>query len=414
MKNIFDIAVIGAGPAGMMAGISAKTKNKNNKVCILEKNTTLGKKLLLTGKGRCNVTSSKNISDIIAAFGKRGRFLSGALSRFSNQDLMDFFEKRGVELKVERGDRVFPKTDRSATILYCLARELKKKNARIIFGFNVKKIIKKDQYFQIASKREIILAEKLIIATGGKSYPQTGSTGDGYKFAKTFGHTTIKPQPALTPLIADNANVISLAGLSLKNVELSFLANEEEFAKVFGEMLFTHNGISGPIVLQSSWKVFEQLSLGKTIMAQIDLKPRLDKATLRKRIQQEIQTAPKKEYQSMLATLLPKLMVPVAITITKISKHHQNSTLTPVQINTLIGFLKSFEFEIAGVESIKRAIVTHGGVDTAQINSKTMESKKVAGLYFAGELICLDGPTGGYNLQKAFSTGWVAGMFAAQ
>ena len=412
MNNIFDIAIVGGGPAGMMAAISAKTSD--NKVCILEKNNSLGKKLLLTGKGRCNVTTSKTVDEIIEAFGEKGKFLSGALSRFSNSDLMNFFESRGVELKVERGERVFPKSDKAETILNCLKDELRKKKVRIISNFVVGDISFRDGVFEVVSKQKTIQAKRLIIATGGKSYPQTGSTGDGYKFAAKFGHSIITPIPALASLIVENSNVNSLVGLSLKNVRLSFLADGKVFSEGFGEMLFTHRGISGPIVLPASRMVYEQMKEGKKVTAQIDLKPALDEITLKKRIQREIESVPKKEFRSLLNTLLPRLLVSYFLIISKIDKHQQNSTLTKIQIESLISFLKNFEFEITKTAPLKTAIVTHGGVPVTEINPKTMESKIAPGVFFAGEVIALDGPTGGFNLQKAFSTGWVAGKFASK
>ncbi|MCX6706048.1 MAG: NAD(P)/FAD-dependent oxidoreductase [Candidatus Woesebacteria bacterium] len=411
MNEIFDVAIVGAGPAGMMAGISSKTSG--NCVCILEKNDQAGKKLLISGKGRCNVTTSKDIHEIVTAFGENGKFLYGTLSQFSNQDVINFFESREVPLKEERGDRMFPVSDKSISILNCLLFELKKKNVNIFYNFSVKKITKNNSHFKISDGENIVIAKKIIITTGGKSYPETGSTGDGYRFAESFGHNVVRPVPALVPLIVHSGKLNSLAGLSLKNVELTFTSNGEVFSHEFGEMLFTHKGISGPIVLKLSKKVYLELTGGNKVTAKIDLKPKLDETTLRQRIIREIQTAPKKEYQSLLATLLPKLLITYAIYVTKIDKHHQSSTLDKTQITSLINFLKNFTFEIDGVESIDNAIVTHGGVDIKEIDRKTMESKITPGVYFAGEIICLDGPTGGFNMQKAFSTGYVAGKSAS-
>lgn len=408
----YDVAVIGAGPAGMMAAITAK--NDNNRICLLEKNSTAGKKLLISGKGRCNVTTSKDIDEMVKAFGENGGFLYGVLSQFSNQDVIDFFESRGVALKEERGDRIFPVSNKSSSILYCLLEELKKRGVSLIYNFDIKKITKdNNDYFKIANGKGCILSRKVIIATGGKSYPQTGSTGDGYRFAKIFGHEVIKETPALVPLIVKNDDLNQLAGLSLKNVELKFISNGEVFAHEFGEMLFTHKGISGPIVLKMSKKVYQELAGGNVVTAIIDLKPKLDGSTLKKRIISEIQIAPKKEYQTLLATLLPKLLIPYAILITQIDKHQQSSTLNKIQIASLNSFLKNFSFKIDDVESIDNAIVTHGGVNILEIDRKTMESKITPGLYFAGEIICLDGPTGGFNMQKAFSTGYAAGKWAS-
>ena len=407
MNNVFETAIIGGGPAGIMAGINAKTNQ--NSVVILEKNQSLGKKLLLTGKGRCNLTTAKEVSQIIDAFGKKGKFLYGALTRFSNKNLMQFFEKKGIKLKVERGERVFPQSNKSITILNCLKKELEKNNIQIYFEFNVNKVTLKNNLFNLVSKKESILAKKLIIATGGQSYPQTGSTGDGYKFAQSLGHKIIKPHPALVPLIVADKNITSLAGLSLKNVVLQLSTENKIFSKKFGEMLFTHQGISGPIVLESSKEVYKQLNKRKRVLAKIDLKPSLNKNVLKKRIHREIHKIPKKEYKNLLKLLLPRLLISAALKITKIDKHKKNADLTGIQINNLINFLKDFNFEITKVMPLKMAIVTSGGVDINEINSKTMESKIIPNLFFAGEIIALDGPTGGYNLQKAFSTGWVAG-----
>ena len=408
MNKSFDIAIVGAGPSGMMAGIFAK--NKSNKVCILEKNHSAGKKLLISGKGRCNVTTSKEIPEIVSAFGKKGKFLYGSLTRFSNTDVINFFQSRNVMLKEERGMRIFPVSNKSESILNCLLNEINNKCVDLIYDFSVNNINKTEEGFEVISKNKIINCRKLIIATGGKSYPETGSTGDGYIFAKSLGHTIVTPVPALTPLISGNKELVSLAGLTLKNVDLSFFVDNVIFSKEFGEMLFTHKGISGPIVLKLSRGVYEQLAMGNKVFANIDLKPKLNELTLRQRIHKETLTAPKKEYQSLLATLLPRLLITYAIKATNIEKHKQSSTLNREEISKIINFLKYFRFEITGVESIKRAIVTHGGVPVEEINPKNMESKITKGLYFAGEIICLDGPTGGFNMQKAFSTGYVAGI----
>ena len=412
MRNIFEVAIIGGGPAGMMAGISAKTSE--NRVCILEKNSTLGRKLLLTGKGRCNFTSSKETSEIVDAFGKQGKFLYGALTRFSNRDLVDFFENRGVKTKIERGSRVFPESNKSITILNCLENELKKMEVDLCFEFNVRTIVKRPDFFYISSKLQTIKANKIIIATGGKSYPETGSTGDGYKFAGRLGHKIVPAKPALVGLVVKDENINFLAGLSLRNVSLYFLVDDKPFVKEFGEMLFTHIGISGPCVLRSSKNVYEKLESGKEVFVKIDLKQKLDHKKLRQRIHREISEAPKKEYQSLLNALLPRLLVDYAIYKTGIDKHKKTSLLSKSEIQKLIEFLKDFSFKIDAVEPLKKAIITNGGIDIAEIDPKNMESKKVKNLFFAGEIISLAGPTGGYNLQKAFSTGWVAGKSAGE
>ncbi len=411
MTDIYDVLIVGAGPAGMMAGIGAK--KDSNKVLILEKNSSAGTKLLLTGKGRCNVTTTKEINEIVEAFGSTGKFLYGSLSRFSNKDIMSFFETRGVELKEERGQRLFPKTDKAIDILNCLLTELKKSKVEINYDVPVRFIKKEKGVFVVTSKKTTFKAKNLVVATGGVSYPQTGSSGDGYKFAQVFGHDIITPIPALTPLITNDKDVTALSGLSLKNIEISFSSNNKVFVKEFGEMLFTHRGISGPIVLKCSRLVYEHINLGEKVICRIDIKPKLDEKTLKIRIIKEINNEPKKEYKSLLTKLLPKSLVPYAANQTQIDVHQQSSTLAKEQIMSLIKFLKYFEINIEGVDSIKKAIVTHGGVDIKEIDPKTMQSKLIEGLYFAGEIICLDGPTGGFNLTKAFSTGYVAGHFSS-
>lgn len=407
MSDVYDVVIIGAGPAGMMAAISAASSGQ--KVALLEKNKSAGVKLLLTGKGRCNITTTKDVDEIVEAFGKNGKFLYGSLSRFSNKDIINFFESRGVNLKVERGQRVFPVSDNSEDILDCLLREIKKQKVDILYNCSVKSVKKVNDSFKIKTNNGEFFCKKLIIATGGMSYPQTGSTGDGYKFAKTFGHTIIDPVPALTPLVTNDKNITSLSGLSLKYVEISFSSNGKAFAKEFGEMLFTHFGMSGPLVLKCSRSVYEHLNLGKKVSCKIDLKPKLDEKTIKQRIIREITEFPKKEFKSLLLRLLPKSLVDFAIKETGIDAHQQSSTLTKEQFTLIINFLKNFNINIEGVQSIKRSIVTHGGVEIKEIDSRTMESKLVKDLFFAGELICLDGPTGGFNLTKALSTGHLAG-----
>lgn len=407
--NHFDIIIVGAGPAGLIASIQASALNK--KVVLLEKNSSLGKKLLLTGKGRCNFTTNRSIPEIIEAFGPQGKFLYGSLARFSNQDLIDFFASRGVASKVERGDRVFPVSDQSQTILNCLIQETRKNRVQLMTNFPVQQIKKTGQKFQVyGPQNQVLTAAKVILATGGKSYPQTGSTGDGYKLAQKLGHQILPLKPALVSLISPDPDLPQLAGLSLKNVRLKFWSQDKLIFNIFGEMLFTHQGISGPIVLTASKTVFDYLN--QKVTAQIDFKPALDPQTLKKRIYREIETAPKKEYQSLLKQLLPNSLIPVFIKKTQIPKDKKNASLTPEEIQKIITGLKNFSFPISKTSPLATAIVTSGGIPISEINSQTMASKISPNLYFAGEIIGLDGPTGGYNLQKAFSTGFVAGQSA--
>lgn len=411
MPDVFDVIIIGAGPAGMMAGISAAKANA--KVCLIERNPVLGKKLLLTGKGRCNLTTDKSVAEIVEAFDRKGRFLYGALARFSNEDLIKFLNNRGVVTKVERGGRIFPASNTALTILNCLKNELIKKKVTVVYHCRIAKIAKTGNLFHLTSlDKKSFSAKKIIIATGGKSYPQTGSTGDGYRLAKELGHTITPLRPALVPLLTNDAGIRSLAGLTLKNITLLLKADGEKIVSLFGEMLFTHEGISGPVVLKASQKVGEELAAGHKVFAHIDLKPALDQKTLKNRIQRERQLLGKKEYQSLLKELLPRLLIPLAIKKTHIDKHRKVAELTREEIRVLIAFLKDFSFEVNDIAPIEEGIITGGGVDLSELDSRTMESKIIPGLYFCGEIIDLAGPTGGFNLQKAFSTGWLSGRSA--
>lgn len=404
----FDIAIIGGGPAGMMAAISSSRSKK--KICLLEKNQSLGKKLLLTGKSRCNFTNIMETSEMVKEFGKKGKFLYGALSRFSNHDLIDFFEKKGIDCKTERGGRVFPKSDKALDILDCLKKELKQKRVKIFYNFSASRVSRQKNHFKISSRNKTtVLAQYLLLATGGKSYPKTGSTGDGYKIAANFGHKIIPLHPALVPLIVKDKDIYPLAGLSLKNVSLSFFVKNKKVINIFGEMLFTHQGISGPIVLKVSKEIGKFLKKGQKVKASLDLKPALSEKKLILRIYHDIHQSPQKEYQSLLKNLLPKLLIPVAIEKTNIDKHRRSSSLEKREVLELISFLKNFSFFIHKTAPIEEAIVTAGGIDVDEINPRTMESRIIPNLFFAGEIIALDGPTGGFNLQKAFSTGWLAG-----
>lgn len=396
----------------MMAAISSSQSGQ--KPLLLERNDQLGKKLLLTGQGRCNLTTSKTIPEIVAAFshnGHNGRFLYSSLTKFSNQDLISFFENRGIKLKEERGQRIFPISDQAQTILNCLKKELIKKRVKIQYDFRVVKIRQTSSGFLIFGQNKTKLtALKVILTTGGKSYPQTGSSGDGYQIAKNLGHTIEPLLPALNGIIVGDKKLNQLAGLSLKNVQLTFTSAAKEVGVYFGEMLFTHLGISGPIVLTASQQIAELIHKKQPIVAHLDLKPGLDKPSLKKRIHKDIHQIPKKQFQSLLNQLLPRSLVPIIIDRSGINKQTVNSELTSQQISKLIHLLKDFSFEIKQVEPLDRAIVTNGGVSISEIDSRTMESRLVPGLYFAGEIISLPGPTGGFNLQKSWSTGYLAGL----
>lgn len=408
----FDLAVVGGGPAGMMSAISAAENHPKIKIVILERNSNLGEKLLLTGKGRCNLTTTKTIPEIIKAFpSPQGQFLYNSLSQFSNRDLIHFFENRRVALQEERGQRIFPEKGNSELILKCLEQEIQKKKIRLYRNFRAIKITQvKEQFRIVATSGKTILTNNLILATGGKSYPATGSTGDGYKLAAEFGHNIIKVFPALVPLIVKDKQLHKLSGLSLKNVTLSFHNAHEKISEEFGEMLFTHFGISGPIVLTQSETVFHHLVKNKEkITACIDLKPALTEIQLQKRLQREMETIGKKEYTSLLENLLPKSLVYFFAKSTRIDLHRQIGSLQKEEKNAIVTLLKNFTFEIDGVMPIENGIVTGGGLDVREIDPKTMHSKITPHLYFAGEIIGIHGKTGGFNLTKAFTTGYVAG-----
>ena len=414
MKYSYDLAIIGGGAAGLMAAISAKanlpTDKKDFSICVLEKNTIVGKKILLTGKGRCNFTNTADKEDFIEAFGKNGKFLYHAFNTFSNYDLISFFEDRGVPTKIERGGRVFPENDKAISILNSLRKQVRKDKTKIFYRFPVVKITKSQKEFRImSSSSQVITAKKLIIATGGKSYEITGSTGDGHSYAEDFGHTIEKTRPGLAPLYVKNELIRSLAGLDLKNVQLRIFKGEEEIYKKIGTVLFTHQGISGPIVLPSSKLVHKAIAEKENIVAMIDLKPTIEERQIIKRLESLIRESAEKEYQSLLKELLPRSLIPVFIKVSGYDKHRKNKTFNSQNIKKIAALLKNFSFYIDGVAPIEKAIVTAGGVNLKEIDPNTMESKLVSNLHFAGEIINVDGITGGYNLTAAFSTGWLAG-----
>jgi len=418
---IYDIAIIGGGPAGMMAAIQAKT-SPDIRVVLLEKNDSLGRKLLLTGKGRCNLTTANDTGTIVKKLGKNGKFMFGPLSRFSTIDTVRFFENLGVELHEERGKRIFPKTGKSAAILTALKKELKEKNVEILYNSKISSIKKttNDQLFRISLEgKQPIVARCIIIATGGRSYPKTGSTGDGYKFAAQLGHTIVKPHPALVPLIVKDPTIRVSIPLFLDPLlaTLPLQPDNSEIGRRFGEMLFTHLGISGPVILDLSKDVGIALrEIGnqkeKSIVASIDLKPKVSSEMLRTRLNRIIQETPRIQYKTMLKQLLPKSLIETFIHRTNLPGSKQISIFTRNNQTSIIDQLKNFTFTIDKIDSIERAIVTAGGVKLQEVDPRTMESKIIDGLFFAGEILDLDGPTGGYNLQIAWSTGFVAGINA--
>lgn len=418
------VVIIGGGPAGMTAALSSR-KNKDE-VILLEKNSKLGRKLLITGKGRCNITSSLNMDEFIANVPGNGKFLYSAFQNFTNLDIINCLKQYGVSVKEERGHRIFPTSDKSLDVLNAFEKALKNNQVKIKFNCRVTKIVEENNkvksvvYIDENGQTKTLLADKVILATGGKSYLQTGSTGDGYDIALKLGHTITQIKPSLVPLTTKETSLEickSLQGLSLKNVAIKFIDEEKNkvIYKDFGEMLFTHFGVSGPTILSASahllrYKNINELLKNNKIKLNIDLKPALDQEKLNLRIQRDFEKEKNKEFKNSLNNLLPQKMIPIVVNISKINPEKQVNQVTKEERLQLISILKNFTITISGFRPIEEAIITAGGINIKEINPKTMESKLVQGLFFAGEIIDVDAYTGGFNLQIAYSTGYTAGM----
>ena len=411
-----NTVIIGGGPAGLMAAISS-AKNED-KVTIIEKMNSCGKKLLITGKGRCNITNNAQMDKFMANTPTNPKFLYGVFNNFTNKDIIELLESEGVKTKVERGERVFPVSDRAQDVLEALLHILKKENVQILTNTTAKRIItdaeKNVLGVELDDGKEI-KADKIILATGGKSYPVTGSTGDGYRIAKDLGHTITKIEPSLVPLTSHDEVCKKLQGLSLRNVAIRLQICDKVVYKDFGEMLFTHFGVSGPIVLSASsylvkTKNIEQILKGGKVELEIDLKPALSEEKLDARILRDFEEQKNKQFKNSLDKLLPQKLIPVIIEKTNINGSKKINEITKQERQKLVKELKHFRISINGTRPIEEAIVTSGGINIKEINPKTMESKLINGLYFAGEIIDVDCLTGGYNLQVAWSTGYTAGI----
>ena len=413
--------IIGGGPAGMMSAISAaENRSPKDEVIIVEKMNMLGKKLLITGKGRCNITSSLEIEEFIKNTPGNGMFLYSSFQQFTNKDIINLLKKQGLEVKEERGSRIFPITDKSTDVLNCFINRLKELKVKIYLNENVEQIItqkteEEQKVIGIKTNKRKIEADKVILATGGKSYPLTGATGEGYKMAKELGHTITEIKPSLVPLETYEVEK-ELQGLSLKNVKIQLKDTSKKriIYEDFGEMIFTHFGVSGPTILSSSahlvrYKNIENLFKERKIILKIDLKPALSEEKLNDRILRDFEEEKNKQFKNSLNKLLPQKMINSVIKKSKIDPQKQVNTITKQERTRLIEVLKGFELEIKKFRPIEEAIITSGGIKIKEINPKTMESKKVKGLYFAGEIIDVDSYTGGFNLQIAYSTGYVAG-----
>ena len=402
------VIIIGGGAAGMLAAYQAA--KCGNDVSLYEKNEKLGKKIFITGKGRCNVTNACEVEELLDHVVTNKEFLYSGFYSFTNNAMMELLEELGCPLKVERGNRVFPVSDHSSDVIAALQRGLRKENVDIYLNTTVKKILSEDGTVtgvRLASG-DTVKADKVIVATGGMSYQTTGSTGDGYDFARKEGHKVTKLTPALVPFEIKEDFCKQLMGLSLRNVAVKMTADGKKIYEDFGEMLFTHFGISGPVVLSASSYIGKYQ--GKELKFMIDLKPALNKDQLDHRVLKDFNKALNKDFVNSLDNLLPKKLIPVIVELSGIPEHKKVNEITKKERETLVSLLKRLELTITGVRGFKEAIITQGGVNVKEIDPGTMESKKVKGLYFAGEVLDLDAVTGGFNLQIAWSTGYLAGM----
>lgn len=404
-----------------MAAIIAK--QNGHQVILLEKMKSLGRKLLITGKGRCNITSSLGMEEFIKNTPGNGRFLYSCYQNYTNQDMIQFLREQGLEVKEERGNRIFPVTDKSQDVLNCFFKKLKELGVEIRVNTKVTKILVEqeaegNQVIGVETNQGQIKADKVILATGGKSYPLTGSTGDGYLLAEKLGHTITEIKPSLVPLESNDRDICKeLQGLSLRNVEIKLIDTEtrKEIYQDFGEMLFTHFGVSGPTILSSSahlvrYKQIDEKLKNQVICLAIDLKPALSEEKLDERIVRDFQEMKNKQFKNSLDKLLPQKMIPVIVQRSSINANKPVNEITKEERRRLVKLLKSFTIKIKGFRPIEEAIITSGGINIKEINPKTMQSKKVKGLYFAGEIIDVDSYTGGFNLQIAYSTGYTAGL----
>lgn len=412
MKDHYNIAVIGGGPAGIMAAGTAAASGA--KVLLIEKNDILCKKLLLTGKGRCNITHAEtDIAAFIQVFGPNGKFLYPGLQAFSIEDTLSFFNQQGLATKIERGQRVFPVSDSAADVRNVLVHYLKRNGAEILLNRAIKKIIHTNKHIsKICHSRGEITAEKYIICTGGLSYPATGSSGDGYQWARELGHTIVKPQPSLTPVIVRESWISQLAGLSLRNVRISLFQDNRKQDERFGEALYTHHGLSGPVILDMSKKIGELL-LKDTVKLIIDFKPALDHQKCNERLLRDFQQNKNKAFKNSLDQLLPKKLIPIIIQLSGIDPQKQVNSITREERKKLVQLLKEFSLTVKALSGFEKAIITAGGTALNEIDPRNMRSRIMDNLYFAGEILDLDGPTGGYNLQVCWSTGYLAGQSAA-
>ncbi len=408
------VIVVGGGAAGLVA--AGQAAEQGAETLLLEKMDRPGRKLRITGKGRCNLTNLTPLYEFIEHFGSNGRFLRQAFSRFFTSELVAFFEELGVPTMTERGGRVFPASGQARDVVDALVRWIRKCGVTLRTQSPVERLFIEEGRVVgvVVSGHRVFRADAVIVATGGASYPATGSTGDGYRLAESVGHTIVSIRPALVPLETAGDVAPQLQGLSLRNVAVSVWVDGKKQAQAFGEMLFTHFGLSGPIILCLSKRIVDALRMNQHVTLSIDLKPALDERKLDARLLRDLDAHGKQQFRTILKGLLPKKLIPVCIDLTNIPPDKASHQITTQERKRLRMWLKDFRLEVIGHRPFEEAIITAGGVDTREVDPRTMASRLVEGLYFAGEVLDVDADTGGYNLQAAFSTGWVAGQSAAR
>lgn len=410
---VYDVAVVGGGAAGTMAAIRAAENGK--KVILIERNDAIGKKMLITGKGRCNITNMAPIDEFIAKFGKNGSFLRSAFSRFFNEDLIEFFKQKGLELKTERQNRVFPLDDNAKSVVAVLKKCLSETGVEVLYDTRIMRAHFKDGFFRLTPEAgHEIQARKVILSTGGASYKATGSSGDGFKIAKELGHNISALRPGLVPLKTKEPWVKELQGLTLKNIRILFRGGKKKIESGIGEMLFTHFGVSGPLILDLSSELVPLIDEAAEVMMYIDLKPGIEDNELEERILSDIKLYGGKDIKNFLKTYMPIALSPVFMRLAELPSGKRVSQMTTAERRSMKDLLKAFPLTLTGALALEEAMVTTGGVSIKEIDPRTMQSRLVPGLYFAGEIIEGAASSGGYNLQQAFSTGYLAGEEASK
>ena len=401
------VIIIGGGAAGMFAAVHAS--DKGHEVHLFEKNEKLGKKLYITGKGRCNITNACDVEELFQAVIGNPKFLYSSFYTYTNQNVIDFFENEGLATKIERGNRVFPVSDHSSDVIRTLSEAMRKRGVQIHLNQKVEKVLQKDGTFDgiVLEDGKTVKGDSCIIATGGLSYPSTGSTGDGYRWAEALGHKVTEQSPGLVPLETKESWVKALQGLSLRNVNVTVLDGRKKYYEEFGELLFTHFGVSGPTVISAS-SIVGQMLKKKELTLTIDLKPALSEEQLDKRLLRDFEEQKNKQFKNALGGLFPSKLIPVMVELSGILPEKQVNAVSKEERHSLVHLIKNFAMTLTGIRGYNEAIITRGGVSVREIDPGTMESKKVKNLYFAGEVLDLDAVTGGYNLQIAWSTGYMA------